>query len=85
MRIETVEAFEYKGDLINTNGEYTVPDWAAEAYKNGTLYYDSLEGNTPPCELFIKTVKGRVFVDVGDYVARDKDGKLFALHNDEED
>lgn len=84
MRIDTVTAFKYKGDLRNTNGEYIVPDWAAEAYESGILYYDSLEENTPPCELFIKTAKGRIFVDVGDFVARDINGEFFVLHNEED-
>lgn len=35
-----VEAFQYDGDLKGADGKYYVPDWAAEAYEKGIMYYD---------------------------------------------
>lgn len=52
-----IEAFQYDGDLMGSNGCYYVPDWAVKAYEDGILYYDVFEGS-PPCELFIKTLVG---------------------------
>lgn len=34
-----IEAFKYDGDLMDKYGNYYVPQWAVEAYKNGTLFY----------------------------------------------
>ena len=28
-----IEAFQYDGDFMNSNGEYYVPEWAVEALK----------------------------------------------------
>ena len=38
-----VEAFQYDGDLKGADGKYYVPDWAAEAYEKGIMYYDLTE------------------------------------------
>lgn len=65
---KTYECFKFDGDLVNSQGEYYVPAWAVDAFKKGILYFGSLSKDTPPCELFIKTMYGDVRVAVGDYV-----------------
>lgn len=67
-----IEAFQYDGDFMYSDGTYYVPDWAVEALNNGTFYYDTLF-NKEPCDLFIKTENGDVYVQVGEYIIRDKD------------
>lgn len=74
----TYEAFQFDGDLIFSDGSPCVPEWAIEAHKKGKIYFGSLFPETPPCELFVKTAKGDVHVDNGDYVVRDIFGALSA-------
>lgn len=62
----TVEAFRYDGDLMYSNGEWSCPDWAKEAFQSGVLYYDSPNCEEPPTELYIETLEGRHHVSVGD-------------------
>lgn len=64
MRREFVEAFKYDGDLMNQDGEYYVPDWAVEAYKEGNLFY--VEDG-----LYVNSRHGCIRVDVGDYIVKD--------------
>ena len=54
-----VEAFQYDGELIYSNGEWYCPDWARDAFQNGTMYFDSLDCEEPPVELFIDTLEGK--------------------------
>ena len=56
-----IEAFQYDGDLMNQFGEWYVPDWAVNAFKNSILYYDQLSSEEPPIELYIKTLEGDEF------------------------
>lgn len=69
-----VDAFVYDGDLKSG----IEPEWAMDAFGRGVLFYDSLYGNTPPCDLFLETKTNRVFVDIGDYIVRYPDGELKA-------
>jgi len=69
-----VEAFKYDGDLMGTDGNYYVPDWAVKAYKEGVLFYGSFFSS--PSELFIDISEGAILVSVGDYVIKGDDGKL---------
>lgn len=77
-----IEAFQYNGDLINADGKYYVPDWAVQAFEEGTIYFDSLDAATPPYELFIKTLEGVHHVSVGDYVIRGVKGELYPCKPD---
>jgi len=77
-----IEAFQYDGDLKGSNGEYYVPEWAVKAFKDGIMYYDSLDCNTPPCELFIRTLEGNHHVSVGDYVIKGVKGELYPCKPD---
>ena len=79
-----VEAFKYDGDLKGSDGKYYVPEWAVEAYKNETLYYDSIGIGciVPPVELFIRTLEGAMHVSVGDYVIKGVQGELYPCKPD---
>ena len=51
---EVLEAFQYDGDMQNSDGEYYVPEWAVEALKTGKLCYVNMDaGGMPP--LCLKT------------------------------
>ena len=77
-----IEAFQYDGYSKGSDDEYYVPDWAVEAQLNGTMYYDSTDDNSPPCELFIKTLEGNHHVSVGDYIIRGIKGELYPCKPD---
>src|SRR5574344_1497993 len=34
-----IEAFQYDGDLQDSDGEYYVPDWAVKAFEGKVMYY----------------------------------------------
>lgn len=77
-----IEAFQYDGDLKGSDGNYYVPDWVVEAFENGTMYYDSLNGREEPCELFIRTLEGNQHVSVNDYVIKGVKGELYPCNPD---
>lgn len=77
-----IEAFKYDGDLMGSNGKYYVPDWAVKAIKDGTMYFASLDDNSPPCELFIKTLEGPFYASVGDYIIQGVNGELYPCKPD---
>ena len=74
-----VEFFRYDGDLMNSNGEYYVPDWAAKTYEDDVLYYDCFIPDYAPDELFIDYGDYRENVRVGDYVVKMPDGSIHIL------
>ena len=78
-KLVTVEAFKYDGDLMDKDGNYYVPQWAVEAYKNGTLFYGCGVGGD---ELFIETLEGVHHVSVGDYIIRGVVGELYPCKPD---
>lgn len=77
-----VEAFQYDGDLIYSNGERYCPEWARDAFQNGTMYFDSLDCEEPPVELFIDTLEGKHHVSVGDFIIRGVHGELYPCKPD---
>lgn len=77
-----IEAFQYDGDLKGSDGKYYVPDWAVEAFKNGTLFYMSLSPLYPPYELHVKTLEGNMRVSVGDYIIQGVNGELYPCKPD---
>ena len=77
-----IEAFKYDGDLSDKSGNYYVPNWAVEAFNNRTMFFDSLDSDSPPCELFIKTLEGVHHVSVGDYIIRGVQGELYPCKSD---
>ena len=76
-----IEAFQYEGDLMS-NGEWCVPDWAVEAFENGTMHYAPWENIEEPCELFINTLEGGHHVSVGDYIIKGVKGELYPCKPD---
>lgn len=72
-----IEAFQYDGDLMTSDGNYYVPDWAVKAFEDGIMYYDSWNGREEPCELFINTLEGRHHVSINDYVIKGVEGELY--------
>lgn len=70
-----IEAFQYDGDLKDSDGQYYVPGWAVKAYEDGTMYYGELDGQ--PGELFIKTLEGIHHASVGDYIIQGVNGELY--------
>lgn len=77
-----IEAFRYDGDLINRDGIYYVPVWAADAHKNRVLYFAEDHQNGLPYELFIKTLEGDMKVSVGDYVIQGIKGEIYPCKPD---
>lgn len=77
-----IEAFQYDGDLKGSDGKYYIPKWAAQAFENGTMYYDSLNGREEQCGLFIRTLEGNHHVSVNDYVIKGVKGELYPCKPD---
>lgn len=71
-----IEAFQYDGDLMGSNGEYYVPRWAANANEERILFYRDAG------ELYIKTLEGEMHVSVGDYVIQGVKGELYPCKPD---
>lgn len=72
-----VEAFQYDGDLMNSKGEYYVPQWAVEAYKNGLMYHKGNDGN-----LYIKTLEGEMTASVNDVIIKGVKGEIYPCKPD---
>lgn len=70
-----VNAWQYDGDLQNSDGEFYCPPWVEKAFSEGTLYYDALDGS--PSELFVKTLEGDHHASVGDYIIKGVAGELY--------
>lgn len=68
-----IDAFQYKGDLKNSDGSYCVPEWASSAFEQGVLYHRE-DG-----KLFLqnKDSNDQFYVGVGDFVVRFPDGNIF--------
>lgn len=71
----TIEAFQYDGDLINSDGEFYVPNWAKEACEKGVLKYHELAGGPP--ELHVVTKEGLMLVSVNDWIIKGVEGELY--------
>ena len=75
-----IEAFQYDGDLINSNGDYYVPEWAIKAHKSQVMYFAPKDKG--PCELFIRTLEGVHHASVGDYIIKGVQGELYPCKPD---
>lgn len=62
-----INSFKYDGDLMNSDGDWYVPDWVVDSFMEGDIYYKAIEG-VSPSELFVKTIQGEKLCRVGDYV-----------------
>lgn len=72
----TIECFKYDGDLKDSDGKFYVPEWAAKAYEDGTIYFKG-QG-----EMYIKTLEGDHHAIVGDYIIRGMNGELYPCKPD---
>ncbi|HAT4339411.1 TPA: hypothetical protein I9094_001673 [Clostridium perfringens] len=77
-----IEAFQYDGDFVNSNGEFYIPEWAIEAYENKDMYFDAFDSLSPPTELFIKTLEEIHHVSVGDYIIKGVKGEIYPCKPD---
>lgn len=77
-----IEAFQYDGDLKGSDGKYYVPEWAIEAFENGTLMNMSFSPLHPPCDLYIRTLEGHKRARVGDYIIKGVNGELYPCKQD---
>lgn len=75
-RSVTIDCFKYDGDLIDRDGAFYVPEWAAKAYEDGTIYFKD-QG-----EMYIKTPEGDHHASVGDYIIRGVNGELYPCKPD---
>lgn len=66
-RIE-VDAFQFDGDMMTSDGKYYVPEWAVNALKESVLSFrDDGKLHLHRC----------IPVCVGDYIIRDVDGVIY--------
>ena len=78
-----IEAFQYDGDLMNSEGEYYVPSWAVDAFIDDVLLYDSkTKKNKPPYELYVNTLEGKMLVNVNDYIIQGVNGEIYPCKPD---
>ncbi|MDY2752579.1 MAG: hypothetical protein SOV22_03125 [Blautia obeum] len=77
-----IDAFQYDGDLMGSDGEYYVPDWAVNAFQEGIMHFGSLKTEEPPTELFIETLEGTHHVSIGDYIIRGVNGEIYPCKPD---
>lgn len=75
-----IEAFNYDGDLISSDGSFYVPLWAEEAYRKGEFVYR--ECGESPAELFIQTLEGEMHVAVGDWIIKGIKGEIYPCKPD---
>ena len=72
-----IEAFQFDGDMITSDGKYYVPEWAVNALNNNVLFFED-DG-----ELYLRCEDGYIeHVYVGDYIIRDVDGAIFVYNPD---
>lgn len=77
-----IEAFQYAGHLRDSSGRLCVPEWAIEAFENGTLMFMSLSPLHPPCDLYVRTLEGDMHARVGDYIIKGVNGELYPCKPD---
>lgn len=70
-----IEAFQFDGDFMNSDGNYYVPQWAVDAYKEGILCFEGPE-------LYVKTLEGKHLASCGDYIIQGVKGELYPCKPD---
>lgn len=71
-----IEAFQYDGDFIYSDGKPYVPEWAMEANENGTFVWRD-QG-----DLYVKTLEGVMLVNVDDFVIQGVAGEIYPCKPD---
>lgn len=77
-----VEAFKWEGKLVGNDGVPNVPNWAWDAYKDGTIFFSSIHAEGPNDEMFIHTLEGNHHASIGDYVIRGVKGEIYPCKPD---
>lgn len=77
-----VEAFKWEGKLIGDDGVPNVPNWAWDAYQDGTIFFSSIHADGPNDEMFIHTLEGNHHASIGDYVIRGVKGEIYPCKPD---
>ena len=77
-----IEAFQYDGDLKDSDGNWYVPNWAVEATKRVSCIMLPKAVTLRQCELFIETLEGIHHVSVWDYVIKGVNGELYPCKPD---
>lgn len=80
MTLEEYTATLKVGDEVTI--KYYVPEWAVKAFEEGILYFDALTPDTPPIELFIRTLEGTMHAPVGSYVIQGVRGEIYCCKED---
>jgi len=75
-----VEAFQFDGDFISSDGKPYVPDWAMKAFNKKILHFESTDDS--PSELFIKTLEGDVHASLNDYIIKGTRGDIYPCKSD---
>lgn len=70
-----IEAFQFDGDFMDSNGNYYVPEWAVKAFQQGVLYFEG-------ADLFVKTLEGIHAASCGDYIIKGVKGELYPCKPD---
>lgn len=63
-------------------GEKEIKEKILKITKKGILYFDALTPDTPPIELFIKTLEGTMHAPVGSYVIQGVRGEIYCCKED---
>lgn len=75
-----IEAFIYEGNSFDCyDDNYIIPEWAINAYKNGIISFKNT-GNK--LNAIIKTLEGDMVANVGDYIIKGVNGKLYPCKPD---
>lgn len=80
--VPEIEAFQYNGDLLGSDGDFIIPDWAVKACADGMIYY-GYETDIPGVSLFIRTLEGNMRVNEGDYVIKGVKGEIYPCKPDD--
>ena len=70
-----IEAFQYDGDLIDSKGNYYVPEWAQRAHHTERIFFK--DG-----EMYIQTLEGTHHASVGDYIIKGVKGEIYPCKPD---
>lgn len=72
-----IEAFQYDGNVKDSNGKYYIPDWAIKSFEDGTMHFGNRE-RKPPCGVFIRTKEGLfLYAEIGDYIVLNEHGEIY--------
>lgn len=71
-----IEAFQFDGDMMTSDGKYYVSDWVVAALNDNVLFFKD-DG-----ELYINTLEGDIHASICDYIIRGVHGELYACNPD---